>query len=230
MAQVHTSVDSIVADIQCIAAQQEKLTVEECKSMAQAWVDSIPQSDMLAYAAQAQKILYPPYSTPKGRATYRLLLERLLQSGDDELALLRYRYMYESLCENNEGDIATDFVYYDVDGNENTLHNHRGHKILIIFNDPECEECATLRHHIITQGTLRDTPIDDGTIVMVIYPDEPTEIWREAVVHYPATWVVGYSEDVSDVYDLRTLPSTYLLDENHSILLRDAHTYITEIK
>lgn len=219
--------DRIASDVQNMAQQCEVLSVEECITQTQEWVASIPSTDVLAYASQAQKLLYPPYSTLNGRIAYRLLLERLLQSGGDDVALLRYRYMYESLCRNNEGEEATDFVYCDADGNEHTLHNHRGQQTLIIFNDPECEECAALRSHIANKRELLGMPIDEATTVLVIYPDEPSDTWREAVSHYPASWIVGCSEDVSDIYDLRTLPSTYLLDENHTILLRDVHTYIT---
>ena len=216
-----------VESAQRITQLQESLTLAEADSVAQDWVASIPVDQLLDCASQTQKILYPPYSTLKGRMTYRILLERLLQEGGDELTLLRYRYMSESLCYNNEGDVATDFVYYDVNDQEHTLQSHRGARALVIFNDPECEECAALRRHIVAERELQGVDIDSTTTVLVIYPDEPTDEWREAVAHYPATWIVGYSADVSDVYDLRTLPSTYLLDENHTILLRNAHTYIT---
>lgn len=225
--QAQLPTTSIESDVQHMKQQCATLMPEECRSKAQDWVASIPSTELLAYASQAQKALYPPYSTLNGRIAYRLLLERLLQSGDDDVALLRYRYMYESLCRNNEGEEAANFVYYDADGNEYTLQSHRGQKTLIIFNDPECEECAALRRHIENKQELQGMSIDAATTVLVIYPDEPTDTWREAVSHYPASWIVGYSEDVSDVYDLRTLPSTYLLDENHQIILRDAHTYIT---
>mgnify|MGYP003316109255 CR=1 FL=1 len=87
-----------------------------------------------------------------------------------------------------------------------------------------------MRSHIQSKQELQGIAIDESTTVLVIYPDEPTDTWREAVSHYPASWRVGYSEDVSDVYDLRTLPSTYLLDENHRIVLRNAHSYITAIE
>lgn len=220
--------DSIANDICRFAKQQDALSVEEVADVTRRWVDAIPQEDLLAYAAQASKVLYPVYSTHKGRMAYRVLLERLLQSGGDEWALMRYKYMYESLSRNNEGEEACDFVYYDKEGNEHTLYSHKGSKTLVIFNDPECEECAALCRHIATAGELCGEVIDSTTHVLLIYPDEPTDAWRKAVSRYPDTWFVGYAQDVSDLYDLRTLPSTYLLDASHHILLRDEHLYITE--
>lgn len=209
------------------AAQIDSLDTDSCAVRACDWVESLPQEELMTYARQAEDILYPPYSTCCGRVAYRTLLARLLQGGnDDDITLLRYKYQYEMLCRNNESETATDFLYYDVEGREHRLSEHQGSRTLLIFNDPECEECALLRERIIASGNFLGCPIDSTTTVLLIYPDEPTDAWREAVSHYPSTWVVGYSEDVSDVYDLRTLPSTYLLDETHCIKMRDVHFYI----
>ncbi|MBR2378563.1 MAG: hypothetical protein IKA91_03915, partial [Bacteroidaceae bacterium] len=64
-------VERIVSDIEYMAQQCEILSAEECSIKAQEWVSAIPSSDMLAYASQAQKVLYPPYSTLNGRIAYR---------------------------------------------------------------------------------------------------------------------------------------------------------------
>lgn len=229
-AVAQNTADSIADDIKQFSEYQAQLSVEECSASAQQWVDMLPQSELLTYAAQAQKILYIPYSSHNQRIAYRTLLQRLLQGNSNDVSLLRYKYMYEMLVHNNEGDSATDFIYYDINDNEHSLSEHNGNQTLIIFNDPECEECASLRQHIIDNGELQGIAIDSTTTILVIYPDMPTPEWREAVTHYPERWKIGYSEDVSDLYDLRTLPSTYLLDDKHIITLRNAHTYITVIE
>jgi uncharacterized protein (DUF486 family) len=53
----------IASDVQSMAQQCEVLSAEECVVQAQEWVASIPATDVLVYASQAQKVLYPPYST-----------------------------------------------------------------------------------------------------------------------------------------------------------------------
>ncbi len=222
-AQQPANVD-IVMDICRLMAKQNNADHEECIACAEEWVANLPQEKLPVYVEQAEKLLYPTYSTYCGRMTYRALLARLLHNGDkDDIALLRYRYQYEMLGRNNEGEFATDFVYYDVNGKEHRLSDGLGSNTLLIFNDPECEECALLREHIVATGELAGCTVDSTTTVLLVYPDEPTDAWREAVMHYPSTWIVGYSEDVSDLYDLRTLPSTYWLDEEQRVMKRDAH-------
>lgn len=215
------------AEIYDFVALCDSMECDSCAVYADSWVASLPQDELMAYVQQAEDILYPPLSDCCGRMAYRLLLAGVLQgAADDDIALLRYRYQYDMLCRNNEGQTASDFVYYDLAGEEHRLSQSRGGNTLLIFNDPECDECATLREHIIATGCFAGCAIDSTTTVLLIYPDEPTEAWRRAAGHYPTTWVVGYAEDVSDIYDLRTLPSTYLLDPNRRIVLRDAHLYI----
>lgn len=215
--------DAVGDELSRRAVQCDSVGVDSCAKYAEDWVAALPQEELLFYARQAEKVLYRPYPSYCNRVMYRTLLGRLLQDASDDVALLRYKYQYEMLCRNNEGDCATDFVYYDVDGKEHSLSDSRGARTLLIFNDPECEECAALRNHIITTGGLAGCVVDSTTTVLLVYPDEPTDAWREAVMHYPSTWIVGYSEDVSDLYDLRTLPSTYWLDEEQRIMKRDAH-------
>lgn len=227
-AQAEIDVDSIANNIRQFAIAQESASPDSCQAWAETWVAQIPHDELKTYASQGEKILYAPHSSLPCRITYRALLQRLLQENDDDMSMLRYRYMYEAMLHNNEGDEAIDFVFYDPADQEHNLRQYIGHSTLIIFNDPECEECAMLRQHIVDTGELGGYNIDSTTTVLVIYPDMPTDEWREAVVHYPRHWIVGYAEDVSDMYDLRTLPSTYLLDNNHRILLRNAHTYITD--
>lgn len=226
-AQAQESADRIATEIYRFIAQCDSINTDSCALCADEWIAQLPQEELMTYALQAEKILYPPHSTYCYRVAYRSLLARLLQGDSDDIALLRYKYQYDMLCHNNEGQIARDFVYYDIDGKEHRLCDSHDTRILLIFNDPECEECAALREHIIATDTFAGYAIDSTTTVLLVYPDEPTDEWRNAVEHYPQSWIVGYSEEASDIYDLRTLPSTYLLDENRRILLRDAHRLIT---
>ena len=224
--------DYIIADIEAFAQQQDTLSLTEQTRICQEWVDNIPQDELLAYAQQAEEILYPPYSTLNRRLAYRSILERLLKSSDDETAMMRYAYQYEMLCHNNEGDVATDFYYYDTEGNEHCLSQTEADYILLIFNDPECEECAALRKDLLSDKTITTLMDSNQLTVMAIFPDEATDEWSEQMMHYPTDWIKGYAEDVSDIYDLRTLPSTYLLDKDRTILLRNGtvETIIEAIK
>lgn len=221
------SCDLIETDINNFMARQADETNDDCNQNARTWVDTLPCADLMDYVLCAEKLLYKPYSPYCQRVTYRALLARLLQNSGDDIALLRYRYQYEMLCRNNEGEAASDFVYYDASGEEHRLSDSRGKSVLLLFNDPTCEECAMLRRHLVTEREFCGMKTDD-VVILVICPDTPTDEWREVISHYPTGWAVGYSEDAADVYDLRTLPSTYLLDDNQVVMQRNAHQYITD--
>lgn len=79
-----------------------------------------------------------------------------------------------------------------------------------------------LREAIMTDPTLATAMAEKRLQVVAIYPDLPTPEWEEQMLHYPALWIKGYAEDVSDLYDVRQLPATYLLDARHTVLARNA--------
>lgn len=227
-AQLHP--DSVNNNITCYLNTINAMDIDAATSYATTWVENIPNEEFPQYITCAERTLYVPYSNIGQRLLYRAMLQRLLQDDSDDITLLRYRYQYELLCNNNEGDRATDFTFYDTNNKEHNLSEYNGAPTVIIFNDPECEECAMLRQHITTQGECGGIKIDNTTTILVIYPDYPTDTWYKSVSHYPSHWITGYSEDVSDYYDLRTLPAIYILDSEHNVIQRNCHTHIIGIE
>lgn len=224
--QAQTTTDSIRQEIEYCINHLCALPSDSVLPAAEEWVATLSNEELPSYILCAERLLYVPYGNYNQRMLYRAMLARLLQSGTDDVTLLRYRYQYDILCSNNECEKATDFTFYDVSDGEHKLSDYQGETCVIIFNDPECEECATLRRHIIEHKECGGVAIDSTTNVMVIYPDYPAETWYEATQNYPTQWIVGYSEEVSDYYDLRILPAVYILDDSHTVTHRNNHTHI----
>ncbi len=217
-----TVAETPTAAITAHEQEMRGLSIKSIEEKTAAWVATIPAEALMEYAQAAERLLYTPQNDSTGRAIYRTLVCSLLKQGGDNPALLRYQYQYDILCRNNEGDTATNITYTTIDGETHDLASSRAPHTLLIFNDPECDECAHLRQALLADKTVTEA-IDNGTLaVLAIYPDEPTDEWREQMAHYPLAWIKGYAEDASDLYDLRQLPSTYLLDAQHTILLRNA--------
>lgn len=61
--------------------------------------------------------------------------------------------------------------------------------------------------------------------IVAIYPDEDLEAWRKHLKEIPAEWINGYDADLTmrkeESYDLRAIPSLYLLDKDKKVLLKD---------
>ena len=216
------STEEIAQAIEAFMTVHADDTPSMCEEAAAREAAAIDADELLRYVEVAERILYTPSCDSRQRAVYRALIRQLLQNGGDELALLRYRYQYEMLTRNNEGEAADDFAFTDIDGNDRQLSHIQADYTLLIFNDPECEECAMLREAIMTDPTLATAMAEKRLQVVAIYPDLPTPEWEEQMLHYPALWIKGYAEDVSDLYDVRQLPATYLLDARHTVLARNA--------
>ena len=63
---------------------------------------------------------------------------------------------------------------------------------------------------------------------MNIYIDEEVQKWREYLHNYPPEWINGYDYTFSlrdsGSYDIRAIPSLYLLDAGKRVIMKDAPT------
>ena len=62
--------------------------------------------------------------------------------------------------------------------------------------------------------------------VLAVYPDEDMKAWRDYLPHFPSAWINAYDADLkiksAELYDLKAIPTLYLLDSNKTVMLRDA--------
>ena len=69
---------------------------------------------------------------------------------------------------------------------------------------------------LIEQGRLK---------ILVLYPDEDLVAWRQHLGDYPSQWINAYDKGMKitsqRLYDLKAIPSLYLLDENKRVLAKD---------
>ena len=74
-------------------------------------------------------------------------------------------------------------------------------------------------------GIARRIQAGDFAVVNV-YIDEDLAAWRAYAPSYPSSWLCGYDPDGlvrSDrIYNVRAIPSLYLLDADKRILMKDA--------
>ena len=68
--------------------------------------------------------------------------------------------------------------------------------------------------------------MENGTLSVVdIYIDEDIDAWKAHRAEYPAKWINGYDPAfiirTDLLYNVRALPSLYLLDAQKTVLLKD---------
>jgi hypothetical protein len=69
--------------------------------------------------------------------------------------------------------------------------------------------------------------VDAGRLKVVdVYIDQEIDDWKAHIADYPADWINGYDQDYTIrtdlVYNIRAIPSIYLLDRDKTVLMKDA--------
>ena len=167
-----------------------------------------PYRDEEAYIPVLEEIMASPYadSAQKAQAAYELPLFSL----------------------NRIGEPAADFKFTLRNGRQTALHKVKADHILLCFSNPGCGACEEM------ERTLGEPPfremIREGVLKVVnIYPDDNLEEWMKESAEYPAEWTTGFAPEVDEtkegglpLYNLRAIPTFYLLDREHRTLLKDA--------
>ena len=195
-------------------------------------VDGFCRSLMATSAAQKvfpdllEKYLYDPMSPLRNDALYVRFLDGLLAHAPKENALRdRWRFYRELAGKNNPGQPAQDFTYYLPDGQKRTLYGTAAKQLLLFFYDPECENCHETLLEMKASAGLAEAVRDGRMTVLAIYTEGNPAVWQARLDEMPADWVVGTDREViktRSLYDLKAMPTLYLLDGDKHVLRKDA--------
>lgn len=176
----------------------------------------------------ADDYLFNPNSPFYNEALYGMYLEALLGKLPQTDAMRSaYRFKLELVKRNNVGDKATDFTYYQPDGTRRTLATTsvKNDRLLLMFYDPECESCHEVLLQMVADTALAEAVRIGKLSVLAVYTEGNDEAWRKALPDMPEGWTVGTDREVvktGALYDLKAMPSLYLLDGKKTVLLKDA--------
>lgn len=196
--------------------------------------DSLPDSRSKMYSI-IERYLYDPNSPMRNEDMYIVVLRHMIASPfltDDEK--IRPSQHLELALKNRVGDIAADFAYTHVNGSKGTLHNLRAPYTLIFFNNPDCTACKEITDALLASPAV-NSMISSGKLkVLAMYTDNDLEAWKKFAPHIPSTWINAQNYDLhsSRQYDLKAIPTLYLLDDKKRVLLKDAdfRTLISQIE
>lgn len=173
----------------------------------------------------ADSYLYDPNSPMLSEDMYILYLSSVLQSEylkSDEKA--RYEYLLEQANKNRPGMKAADFKYRDTDGKVTTLmQSLPDHELMLIFFDPECENCEKIIGKLQADQVLADNIAAGKVSVLAVYPGEEEEAWRKKAATMPKSWTIGISDEIEskELYHLPAMPIIYLIDPSGTVLQKD---------
>ena len=187
-----------------------------------------PESNMFPKMSELlNKYLYDPKSPLRCDDLYGVYAALLATSElvNDQYKP-KYRYDAEMCSRNPIGSVATDFPFTDIRGQIHTLHGIRADYTLLIFGNPGCTACRELveEMRLIPQAT---TAIVQGRLKVVdVFIDPEIDEWKAQEADFPRNWLCGYDHRLAiteeRIYNVRGIPSLYLLDKDKKILLKDA--------
>lgn len=176
----------------------------------------------------ADDYLQNPASPFYNEALYATYLKAMLvKLPADDMQGSTYTFRLELLSRNCVGAEASDFAYYLPDGSRRTLHTTtvKGDYLLLVFYDPECVSC----HETLLQ--MQADPVFAGAVaqgkasVLAVYTEGDNEVWQASWADLPKKWTTGTDRGTiraKALYNLRAMPSLYLLDRDKRVVLKDA--------
>ena len=185
-------------------------------------------STMFAYFSNLyEKYLYDPNSPMRNEELYISVLEKILESPVlDEVNKIRPAHLLELAKKNRVGEKAINFTYTMANGQSGTLYNVKADYLLLFFYNPGCEACKEIIEQLTTSSLLADLLKNKKIKILAVYPDEDLAAWKDYVSHIPSTWINSFDKSVSlkndEIYDLKAIPTLYLLDADKKVILKDA--------
>lgn len=204
----------------------EELARESLKNWCKGFVGKDHARRVLTQTAD--DYLFNPNSPFYNEALYGLYLETMLDVlPQTDAVRSSCQFKLELVRRNNPGDRATDFTYYLPDGTHCTLGTTptKNDRLLLVFYDPECESCHEVLQQMAADASLAEAVQSGKLSVLAVYTEGNEEAWRKALPDMPDKWIVGTDREVvktGALYDLKAMPSLYLLDGQKRVLLKDA--------
>lgn len=138
----------------------------------------------------------------------------------------RSKHDLKLITMNKVGTKATDFIYTLASGKQHYMSHIKSHYTLLLFYNPDCHECSEVLEYMKSSLVLNSPKIKKQLQILAFYPDEEFQIWERYQAQIPADWINSYDRELvllnHELYDLKAMPTLYLLDKNKKVLLKDA--------
>lgn len=171
------------------------------------------------------KYLYEPNSPMHNEQLHIMMLRSIIGNPlIDDMDKIRPRHLLEIAMRNIPGSKATDFEFTCRDGRRLRLSEICAEYTILYFNDPECEECIRSKSQLALSRIIGRLTESGKVKVVSVCVEGKSAAWEKA--SYPALWIDGYDEGqqltLTQAYDLKAMPTLYLLGPECKVILKDA--------
>lgn len=181
----------------------------------------------------AEKYLYDPNSPMRNEEFYIPVLDAMLASPLlEDIEKVRPQARRELALKNRIGTKAQNFSFALASGAKESLYQQKAEYTLLFINNPGCHACAETVEALKSASIINRLLMQKRLIVLSIYPDEELDEWRKHLNEFPKEWINGYDKKLTikekQLYDLKAIPTIYLLNKEKTVLLKDATTQTVE--
>ncbi len=183
---------------------------------------STSKEAMLNLYELSERYLYDPNSPMRNEELFIPILESVISSESlESIEKIRPKKLLETVMKNRVGEIATDFEYTTESGENLMMHDVDATYTMLFFNNPDCEECARVKQIIESYSPIAQWVSQHHLAILSVYPDVDLAVWFAAT--YPSTVINSYDATcaTSQLYDLKAIPTIYLLDSEKRVILKD---------
>ena len=143
----------------------------------------------------------------------------------DEDSKSRYRTLKKTVERNRPGTMATDFVYTTAGGSQGRISQIKSDILIIYFYNPGCADCRRVKDMLVESEAVGRLHKEGRLKVLAVYPDEDLTEWKKYLAENPKWWISSYDKGAvvqsRNLYDLKAIPTLYLLDKDKNVVLKD---------
>ncbi|SUJ06328.1 AhpC/TSA family [Sphingobacterium spiritivorum] len=173
-----------------------------------------------------ENYLYDPLSPIRNDELYATFLEyKLTFPGIEAMYLVRTKYQLNIISKNRINQTAEDFIYSTAQSKKASLFDIKSRYTLLYFYNPDCPYCEDTKEKMRQSQVLNELKTArKGFHILAICTQPDKKKWSDYIKSLPADWIHGYNDKIptQQLYDLRALPSLYLLDKDKKVVAKDA--------
>ncbi|HBG57544.1 MAG TPA: DUF5106 domain-containing protein [Porphyromonadaceae bacterium] len=184
------------------------------------------------FASLFDKYFYDPNSPYRNEEFYLPILQQLVQSPllvEEDVS--HYAFQLDMALKNRIGQKANDFHYTLDSGLTFSLYELKSEYTLLMFSNPGCPTCEAVMEQLNSSKPLNAALALNNSsrtmlTVLTLYPDNDLSEWYSHLPHLPAKWVHAYDKgmeiNLKRLYDIKAIPTLYLLDKDKKVILKDS--------
>jgi hypothetical protein len=173
-----------------------------------------------------EKYLYDPNSPMRNEELYIPVLDAIIDAPIlSDAEKLRPKDRRELAEKNRPGTRALNFTYNLKDGGTSTLYDLKAPYTLLFINNPGCHACRETIDALKAARTIIELEQSGKLKILSVYPDEDRTEWVKYIDEFPENWIRAYDKKLTikskNLYDLKAIPTLYLLDSYKMVILKD---------